>query len=249
VASSRREPGTALVTGASRGIGAGIAAALAAAGYRVAVNYRQDAEGAGRTVEAIHAAGGQAAAWKADVSRRADVEALFSAVEAEYGFVGYLINNAGVTRDAALMLMTDEEWDEVLDTNLRATYLCSQRALRGLMHLGGGAITNIVSPSGIRGQAGQCNYSASKGGVVALTRALAREMGRYHIRVNAVAPGLVATDLARAHVAKRADDLVRQIPLGRLGTVEDIAPLVVFLGLEGARYITAQVIAVDGGLL
>jgi len=249
VSSSRRELGTALVTGASRGIGAAIAVALAKAGYRVAVNYRQDVEGAGRTVEAIRAAGGEAAAWKADVSRRADVEALFSAVEAEYGFVGYLVNNAGVTRDAALMLMTDDQWDEVLNTNLRATYLCSQRVLRGLMHLGGGAITNIVSPSGIRGQAGQCNYSASKGGIVALTRALAREMGRYNIRVNAVAPGLVVTDLSREHAAKEEGDLLRQIPLRRLGTVEDIPPLVVFLGLEGARYITAQVIAVDGGLL
>lgn len=247
--SSRADAGTALVTGASRGIGAAIAAALAKAGCRVAVNYRHDVEGADRTVAAIRAAGGEATAWKADVSQRADVEGLFSAVEAEYGFVGHLVNNAGVTRDAALMLMTDEQWDEVLNTNLRATYLCSQRALRGLLHLGGGAITNIVSLSGIRGQAGQCNYSASKGGMVALTRALAREMGRYNIRVNAVAPGLVVTDMSKAHAAREGGALLSQIPLRRLGTAEDVSPLVVFLGLDGARYITAQVIAVDGGLL
>jgi len=240
---------TALVTGASRGIGAAIAVAMAEAGYRVAVNYRHDAQGAERTVAAIRATGGEATAWQADVSQRADVEALFSAVEEKYGFCGHLVNNAAVTRDAVLMLMTDEQWDEVIDTNLRAAYLCSQRALRGLLHLGGGVITNIVSPSGIRGQAGQCNYSASKGGVIALTRALAREMGRYKVRVNAVAPGLVATELSDAYASKEGNRLVDEIPLRRLGTPEEIAPLIVFLGSEGARYITAQVIAVDGGLL
>jgi 3-oxoacyl-[acyl-carrier protein] reductase len=240
---------TALVTGSSRGIGAAIAVALAADGFRVAVNYRRDREGAERTVAAIRSAGGEATAWQADVSRRVDVEAMFSAVEREYGFVGHLVNNAGVTRDAALMLMTDDQWDEVLNTNLRATYLCAQRAVRGLLQLGGGAITNIASPSGIRGQAGQCNYSASKGGVIALTRALAREVGRYRVRVNAVVPGLIATDLSDSYIASSAAIPLKEIPLRRLGTPEDIAPLVVFLGSDGARYITAQLIAVDGGLL
>ncbi len=239
----------ALVTGGGRGIGQAIATTLAAAGATVVINYRGNAEAASATVANIIARGGQASALQADVSDAAAVERLFAAVLEQHGQLDVLVNNAGITRDGLLLRMKDEDFDAVLDTNLRGLFLCTRAALRPMTRRRSGRIINIASVVGILGNAGQANYAAAKAGIIGFTRATAREIASRNITVNAVAPGYIETEMTASIRPEARAALLESIPLGRLGTPQDVAALVCFLASPQAGYITGQTLVVDGGLV
>jgi len=236
---------TALVTGSTRGIGRAIADQLTEAGARVAVVGRDQAKAA----EVAEAVGGSAQGFGADVSDPASVVALVEGVEAAFGQIDILVNNAGLTRDNILFRIKDDDWDMVLDANLRGAFVAIRAASRGMMKRRWGRIINIASIVGITGNKGQANYAASKAGLIGLTKSVAKELGSRNILVNAVAPGFIDTDMTAAMTPEARTALSGQIPLDRLGSPKDIAGTVAFLASEHAAYITGQVLVVDGGMV
>jgi 3-oxoacyl-[acyl-carrier protein] reductase len=236
----------ALVTGASRGIGRAIALALASRGAHVAAAARGN--NADATVEAILAAGGSATAVSADVTDAASVEAMMTAALGHNGKLDVLVNNAGIARDQLMLRMKRADWDDVLATNLTAAFTIVQAALKPMIRQRAGRIISIGSVVGQMGNAGQANYAASKAGLIGFSKSIAREVASRQITVNVVAPGLIATDMTQALTDKAQGDWSAQIPLGRIGTAEEVAAAVCFLASDEASYITGQVLAVNGGM-
>jgi len=242
-----------LVTGASRGLGKAHALKLSSLGSKVAVNY-VDIEGesnqadAAEVVKAITGQGGEAIAVEADVRDVEAVKAMVEEVVERWGKIDILVNNAGINRDNLLLRMSEEAWDDVIDVNLKGAYLCTKFVLRSMMKQKWGRIINIASISGVMGTAGQGNYSASKGGLIAFTKSIAREMGSLNITVNAIAPGFITTDMTDKLPAERKEAILSLISLQRFGKPEDVAELVAFLASDRAGYITGQAIGIDGGI-
>ncbi len=237
-----------IVTGGSRGIGRAIAEDLARHGARVTLTYAQQADAASAVVQAIRQAGGEAQAVQADVRDLARAQTVVQEVVERFGRLDALVNNAGITRDRALMLMTPEDWHDVLATNLTGAFNWCRAAIVTFMKQRRGRIVNITSVAGLSGMARQVNYAASKAGVVGLTKALAKEVAGHGITVNAVAPGYIETDMTRDLDERRRAELPQRIPLGRMGRPEEVAAIVSLLASDAASYMTGQVITVDGGL-
>ncbi len=237
----------ALVTGASRGIGQAIALALGRQGAVVA-GTATSAEGAARITQALAAAGAKGAGLVMKVEDGAQVESAVAEVQKQFGDIAILVNNAGITRDNLLLRMKDEEWDEIMSTNLKPVYRLSKLVLRGMMKARTGRIINITSVVGVTGNAGQTNYSAAKAGIIGFTKSLAREVGSRNITVNCVAPGFIDTDMTRTLNEAQRGALVQQIPLGRLGDAQDVAAAVAFLASPAAAYMTGCTLHVNGGM-
>ncbi|WP_298586820.1 3-oxoacyl-[acyl-carrier-protein] reductase [uncultured Selenomonas sp.] len=240
---------TALVTGASRGIGRAIALRLAAEGARVAINYAGNVKAAEEVKAAIEAAGGTAILCRADVADSAAVEAMVADVAKEFGAIDILVNNAGITRDTLLMRMKDEDFAKVLDTNLKGVFYCTKAVSKLMMKKRSGRIVNMASVVGLVGNAGQTNYAAAKAGVIGFSKSAAKELASRGITVNAVAPGFIGTDMTADLPESVKEKALSDIPLGRAGQPEDVANAVLFLASEQASYITGQVVHVDGGMV
>lgn len=239
----------AIVTGGSRGIGRAVALQLAHNGAKVVVNYAGNEQAAKEVVELITAKGGHAIAVQADVANADSVDQMVKQAMDAFGRIDILVNNAGVTRDTLLMRMKEDDWDAVLDTNLKGIYLCTKAVSRIMMKQKAGKIINMTSVVGIMGNAGQANYAAAKAGVIGFTKSMAKELASRNITVNAIAPGFISTDMTAVLSDQVKSGLVNSIPLGKLGAPEEIAYAVVFLSSDYANYITGQTLNVDGGMV
>ena len=238
-----------LVTGGSRGIGKSVALACAREGARVIINYAGNVKAAEETVKEISDLGQKCLAVQADVSKLADVERLIEEATAEFGKIDVLVNNAGITRDGLLMRMKEEDWDAVIETNLKGVFLCTKAVIRGMMKQRTGRIINMTSVVGVMGNAGQANYAAAKAGVIGFTKSTAKELASRGITVNAIAPGFIHSDMTAILPESVKEEMVKAIPIGRMGEADEVADTVLFLASNSARYITGQVIHVDGGMV
>lgn len=238
-----------IVTGASRGIGRAIALELGSRGATVVVNYNSSEKPAQEVLALIKESGGDGMVYQADVSDAEQVDVMIKTVTTEYGKLDILVNNAGTTRDNVIMMLKPEDFDTVINTNLRSAWLCCKAASRTMMRKRTGRIINITSVVGIAGNGGQTNYSASKAGMIGLTKSLAKEVASRGITVNAVAPGFIGTDMTSELSDDIKDTAISHIPLGRMGDPEDVAKAVAFLASDDAKYITGQVLVVDGGMV
>lgn len=240
---------TALVTGASRGIGAAIAKKLAARGFMVIINYGHSSAAAEEVKNQIEQAGGQAVLMQGDVSSGGDVDRMFKDIKKTWGRLDVLVNNAGINRDTLLVRMKEDQWDAVLSTDLKSVFFTTKAATSLMMRQRSGSIINIASVVGITGNAGQANYAAAKAGVIGFTKSVAKELAARGIRVNAIAPGFIETDMTDAIPEKIREGMLETIPLRRGGKAEDVANAVAFLASDDAGYITGQVLKVDGGMV